>query len=108
MRSLTEVFERHSACIEGLNWAGKRTLRQIWDECQRADWIVWLVERFGVPLKPDLMMMHFSQLRDVNTAWRACDWLLKCGVTHQEIIDYVKSVVRFQDVEEKINAKLYE
>jgi len=30
------------SCI--VDWAGDRTLKQIWNECQRGDWMLWLLQ----------------------------------------------------------------
>jgi hypothetical protein len=32
------------ACPEALAWVGARTLRQAYHECDRADWLAWLIE----------------------------------------------------------------
>ena len=32
------------ACSEAREWAGERTAQQCWDECPRADWLLWWAE----------------------------------------------------------------
>lgn len=36
-----------AACTEGRAWAGERTLAQIWRECKRGDWLIWLLRHSG-------------------------------------------------------------
>ena len=31
------------ACAEAHTWAGSRTAQQAWDECERADWLMWWI-----------------------------------------------------------------
>jgi hypothetical protein len=31
------------ACHEARQWADERTAREAWDECERADWLLWWV-----------------------------------------------------------------
>jgi hypothetical protein len=37
-----------SACSSGAEWAGKRTWREIWHDCPRGDWLIWLAVKAGV------------------------------------------------------------
>src|ERR1700679_1141953 len=36
-----------SACPDARQWAGSRTAKQAWDECERADWLLWWAARDG-------------------------------------------------------------
>ena len=44
MSQLT-ILQEHlgsiDACREAREWAGTRTAQQAWDECERADWLLW-------------------------------------------------------------------
>ena len=44
-------LESVHACVEAREWAGKRTARQSWDECGRADWLLWWSARAGTDRK---------------------------------------------------------
>ena len=33
------------ACVDACGWAGDRTAQQAWDECERADWLLWWAAR---------------------------------------------------------------
>ena len=35
------------ACREALKWQHGRTLRETWDQCERGDWLEWLLDACG-------------------------------------------------------------
>jgi len=41
MTQLQEHLAELDACLEACRWAGDRTAAQAWDECERADWLLW-------------------------------------------------------------------
>lgn len=43
-----EIFD---ACAEGIEWAGDKTLEQIWAECPRIDWLLWLAGKLEIDHK---------------------------------------------------------
>ncbi|MDI6808939.1 MAG: hypothetical protein QME66_08170, partial [Candidatus Eisenbacteria bacterium] len=36
-------LENMGACAEAITWVGHRTLERAWAECERGDWMIWLV-----------------------------------------------------------------
>ena len=38
------LLEKLHACPEARDWVADRTAKQAWQECQRIDWMFWLVE----------------------------------------------------------------
>ena len=42
-----ELLEKIGACDEAIEWAGSRTIEEAWRECERSDWMLWLVARLG-------------------------------------------------------------
>jgi len=43
---VTEFCERHDACSEGREFAANfATMAEVWDACERADWLVWIYHR---------------------------------------------------------------
>jgi hypothetical protein len=44
-------LSRLGACAESREWAGNRTAREAWDECERADWLLWWATKAGVDHK---------------------------------------------------------
>jgi hypothetical protein len=35
------------ACVAARHWAEGKTAQQMWDECPRGDWLLWLIKRLG-------------------------------------------------------------
>jgi hypothetical protein len=35
------------ACVEARTWVGDRTVEQAWAECERGDWLIWILARTG-------------------------------------------------------------
>lgn len=47
-RDATTFAERlrvMNACSEAVEWCGDRTLERAWNECERADWLMWLASK---------------------------------------------------------------
>jgi hypothetical protein len=42
---LRNKLRKLGACKEAIAWVGDKTLRQAWDECPCADWMLWLYQR---------------------------------------------------------------
>jgi hypothetical protein len=45
MKQLQQHLDSLSACAEARQWAGSRTAREAWDQCERADWLLWWAAR---------------------------------------------------------------
>jgi hypothetical protein len=43
--SSSKILQRLGACQEAIQWVGNRTPRQAWDECERADWLLWIAAK---------------------------------------------------------------
>jgi len=44
----SEFCRIHEACPEGARFAlSKETMAQVWDECPRVDWLIWIMRRTG-------------------------------------------------------------
>lgn len=39
------------ACQAAMNWVGTRTLAEIWSDCERRNWLFWLLQRINVDRK---------------------------------------------------------
>jgi hypothetical protein len=49
MKTYHEWLEAQGACTEARLWSRERvTIERCWSECQRSDWMLWLLERLGV------------------------------------------------------------
>ena len=43
MSKLQDMLSEMNACGDAESWVSKRTLKQAWTKCERADWMLWLV-----------------------------------------------------------------
>jgi hypothetical protein len=50
MLTVVEFCRKHNACLEGYKWAMDNctSMQEVWDTCQRRDWMVWVATRPGV------------------------------------------------------------
>ena len=37
-----------NACGDALKWVGRKNARTAWEACERGDWMMWALRRFGV------------------------------------------------------------
>src|SRR5690349_17926772 len=51
MTKLQTLLESMNACRYAREWIGDRTLAKAWNECPRADWLLWFAARRGVDKK---------------------------------------------------------
>jgi len=49
--SFKEELQGKRACGDALSWVGSRSLEQAWNECERLDWMFWLLRRVTVDRK---------------------------------------------------------
>jgi hypothetical protein len=48
--TVRQHLEDLGSCSEALAWLGERTAKQAWEECPRADWLMWWAAR--TPINP--------------------------------------------------------
>lgn len=47
-KEVAKYFRELDACNDSTEWAkGKKNLREVWDTCERADWMIWALRRIG-------------------------------------------------------------
>ena len=46
-----EKLIKMDACEPAVEWVGSKTLREAWDTCERADWMLWLLRKAGCDLR---------------------------------------------------------
>ena len=51
MISATTVMRKYNACPEAIAWAGRKSAKGAWEQCQRGDWLLWLAGRAGIDRK---------------------------------------------------------
>ena len=51
MSEVIDFCKTHGACSEGAKWAAQyKTLAEVWANCQRGDWMIWMLrKRVDVP-----------------------------------------------------------
>jgi hypothetical protein len=70
-----DILIEMEACDEAITWIGNKTLKEAWEQCERADWMMWLLikmlDREELPkykemvlflcnaLKKDMARLHF-------------------------------------------------
>ena len=42
-----EFLESKEACVEGIEWVGKKTLATAWKKLDRSDWMLWLLTKLN-------------------------------------------------------------
>jgi len=56
-----ELLKVNRACCEARRWVGSRSIEQAWAECERGDWMVWLLRKMvshpGWPTGQQVSMM---------------------------------------------------
>jgi len=56
-----ELLASKGACYEARQWVGNKTIEQAWAECERADWMIWLLGKMaghpGWPTRQQVAMM---------------------------------------------------
>ena len=46
-----DYCDKHNACPSGRDFALKyATMKEVWDNCPRPDWLMWIMEREKIPL----------------------------------------------------------
>jgi len=48
---MMELLNKLNACQDAKLWSAGKTLSQAWQECQRADWMLWLLGRSQINKK---------------------------------------------------------
>lgn len=51
MSKLTDKLKALKACSAGIEWVQDRTPQQMWEECERGDWLLWLAVKLHVDRK---------------------------------------------------------
>ena len=51
---LLDLLKKHNACPEATEWvraSDKQTAREIWESCERGDWMLWIAARLEIDRK---------------------------------------------------------
>ena len=58
-----------NACSEAVEWAGDKTIKEIWDTCHRGDWMLWLFVRTN-KTEDDFRLLTLTKGHCANTVRR--------------------------------------
>ena len=47
VKEFAALLVKLDACIEAREWAGGKSLAEVWRTCHRGDWMLWLLGRYG-------------------------------------------------------------
>ena len=71
MSTFKRRLQSYGACGSAVEWVGKRTLAQAWAECERADWMLWLLfKRSGKRGWPTIQTAYLCACDCAETALR--------------------------------------
>ena len=63
------LLSRYAACTEAVDWARGKTLRGAWEQCNRADWLLWLLGKMaGTPTWPNSQTVVLAACDCAKTA----------------------------------------
>lgn len=74
---MQKLLNRLGACAAAREWVGDRTLEQAWAECERPDWMLWLLARSGSADAGAYAALAKKWAADAEAAWaaaRAAAW----------------------------------
>jgi hypothetical protein len=64
-----ELLRKLSACSDAVEWAKGKSLAEVWEQCDRADWLLWLCQRMvgekGWPSHEEIVLVT----RDIVESW---------------------------------------
>jgi hypothetical protein len=67
---LIDQIKKFRPCKEGVKWIGDRTLEQFWNECDRADWMMWYLGEMkdepGYPTTKEVIFINVQIVRSVQ------------------------------------------
>ena len=45
---MKELLLKLKACGPAIDWAGDKTIEEIWETCHRGDWMLWLARKLNI------------------------------------------------------------
>ena len=67
-RNVVRWLNRRGACSEGMAWVKENkfeSLADLWDNCHRSDWMLWLLDRVGYENDRDLRLFACACVRAI-------------------------------------------
>ena len=80
-RNFRDQLVALDACPEAVRWVGNRTLEQAWRECERSDWMLWLLRELKIDTREcaghfALRVWHLVP----DESQLACAWAIGCAL----------------------------
>lgn len=48
---IQQFLQVNDACLPARGWADGKSFQEIWETCDRADWLIWLLKRLDFPTR---------------------------------------------------------
>lgn len=78
--SFADQLRAMKACHEAVAWVGNRTLAQAWNECERDDWMAWLLYNLRFDFRACVADIAESVWHLVEPdSQLACAWAIDCA-----------------------------
>ena len=83
--TFAEQLRKMNACTNAVEWVGTRTLEQAWKECERSDWMLWLLQKVGVDKRrcAGLFALRVWHLVPADSQLAAA-WAIDCALRGAE------------------------
>ena len=75
-------------CEEAADWAQGKTIQEIWNTCDRGDWLLWWAQKRG---------LESRKLTAAYAAYAAADTVKRSEIL-QKCADEVRRIVTLQDL----------
>ena len=81
MTSFAQQLQKMHACHQAVTWVGRRTLEQAWRECERSDWMLWLLHKLRIDTRrcAGLFALRVWHLVPANSQLAAA-WAIDCAL----------------------------
>jgi hypothetical protein len=67
--TFSDYLKKINACNDAVKWVGTRTVSRAWADCERADWMIWLLwKKIGSPGWPDKKQVYLCMCACAETA----------------------------------------
>ncbi len=86
-----ELLKKHNACHDAKLWAQDKTWQEVFDDCQRGDWLLWLYKK-----------VNPNNLRELTLTKGHCAATVSHLMSDQRSIDAVKAAIAFGNGEIEI------
>ncbi len=102
-RSEAMLLKRLGACDEATTWAKDvETLRQAWDTCHRADWMIWALRKIGLKDNRKYRLYACACVRESPLADGQTLWALLTDERSQKVVEVAKRYAEGNATDEEL------